>query len=394
MEDVTENLYPTSCGLLSLNNEKKLDPQFLSEALSQRSVHDNLRQLDQSQTKVDFWSNDYLGYSKIDSEKSSLIDSSRIHGSTGSRLISGNSEYVSKLEANLANFHDAESALIFNSGYNANIGIMSCLPQRGDLVLYDELIHASLYDGIRLSNAKRFKFKHNDTDALVDLIKRNFDKFRNIFIVVESVYSMDGDTAPLQELADLRKLYPNIYLIVDEAHALGVFGAQGRGLVNALGLEDSFFARIFTFGKSLGCHGAVVVGSKNLIDFLINFSRSFIYTTALPDNSIMRIQQTYAWLKDELHFKKLRDNISYFKLKSQNKYNFIESTTPIQSLICGSNKITNDVETRLKMAGFNVKGIKSPTVKAGNERIRFCLHSFNTKSEIDSLFDTLAELEK
>src|SRR5690606_18769580 len=182
-------------------------------------------------------------------------------------------------------FHGSEAALIYNSGYDANIGFFSSVPQRGDIILYDELVHASIREGIRLSHARAFKFKHNDLQDLDSLLLKynskqdNLDQ-RYIYVVTESVFSMDGDTALLEGLTNITDIQ-GAYLIVDEAHATGVFGKKGQGLVQHLDLQKRVFARIITFGKAMGAHGAVITGSKLLGDYLINFSRSFIYTTAL-----------------------------------------------------------------------------------------------------------------
>src|SRR5688572_20783050 len=217
-------------------------------------------------------------------------------GSTGSRLFSGNTNFTEEAERQIALFHHAESALIFNSGYDANLGILSSVPQQNDLILYDELVHGSVHDGIRLSKATHYKFRHNDLSSLEELIHRHQKNYENVYVVVESVYALDGDTAPLLELVEICKPSKNIFLIVDEAHAIGVFGNQGRGLCNALAIEHKCFARIYTYGKAMGCHGAAIVGSEVLRTFLINFARSFIYTTALPYYCIDAIRHAYQLL--------------------------------------------------------------------------------------------------
>ena len=202
---------------------------------------------------------------------------------------------------------------------------------------------------------------------------------------------MDGDVAPLKDFIEIKKNYSNLYFVVDEAHALGTIGGRGAGLVDELGLEDKVFARVFTYGKSLGCHGAAVIGSQILVDYLVNFSRPLIYTTALPDSAVLRIRHSYSWLERGLNFSELQKNIGYFKSKTNGVLNFLDSDTPIQSLVCGSNDLANRIEMELRSKGFNVKGIKSPTVRIGSERIRFCIHSYNTKSQIDNLFEVLTE---
>ncbi|MGZ3899759.1 MAG: aminotransferase class I/II-fold pyridoxal phosphate-dependent enzyme, partial [Bacteroidia bacterium] len=338
-------------------------------------------------------SNDYLGFSKEGLLSEELSKSSYMQrvtvGSTGSRLISGNSELVEGAEKHIALFHHGESALIFNSGYDANVGLFSCVPQKHDLILFDELIHASIYDGIRLSHAAYFKFRHNDLSSLKDLIARHKSSYNNIYIAVESVYSMDGDTAPLIDLVDICAASKNTFLMVDEAHAIGVFGKQGRGLCNALNIENKIFARIYTYGKAMGCHGATVVGSEILRNYLINFSRAFIYSTALPGHSVEAILCAYKLLIETQRQEKLQENIAYFYSKASAIKNFIKSQSSIHSLIVGDNTRAEELEILLAKNGIHAKAIKSPTVKAGTERVRFCVHAFNTRDEIDNLFTLL-----
>ncbi|MES2761976.1 MAG: pyridoxal phosphate-dependent aminotransferase family protein [Bacteroidota bacterium] len=344
-----------------------------------------------SYPSIDFSGNDYLGFSTqgyLFNELQSLNLSTKT-GSTGSRLISGNSILFNEVENEVAGFHEAGSALIFNSGYDANVGLLSSVPQKGDLVISDELIHASLIDGIRLSFATHYKFKHNDIASLVELITRHRESFNEIYVVVESVYSMDGDCAPLIELADLCKQY-ELHLIVDEAHGIGVFGDQGKGLCQELNIQNDCFARIYTYGKAMGCHGAAVLGSEELKHYLINFSRSFIYTTAMPEHSLLTIKAAYQLLPKTNEIKKLRNNIIYFNSKTNSDNSFIESTSSLHCKFIIGSKQVQDLEEKLAKSDLFVKSIKSPTVKEGQERIRICLHSFNTKEEIDLLANSLS----
>lgn len=361
-------------------------PASLNHLLQQRKEKTLFRSLITNYPSIDFSSNDYLGFSTqgLLQDKIKSFQPSSKFGSTGSRLISGNSFLFQETEIEIANFHNAESALIYNSGYDANLGLLSSVPQKGDLVISDELIHASLIDGIRLSFATHYKFKHNDLVDLKDLLQRHHEKFKEAYVVVESVYSMDGDCAPLLELVRLCKEY-NIYLIVDEAHAIGVFGKQGRGLCNELNIEQDCFARIYTYGKAMGCHGAIIVGSAELKNYLINFSRSFIYTTAMPDHSLLAIKAAYKLLQETSEIEKLRNNIQYFNSQVKSSGNFIESASAIHCKILKGNDIVQQLETALFQKDLFVKSIKSPTVKEGQERIRICLHSFNTKEQIDKL---------
>jgi len=370
-------------------------PHKLISKLEKRKETNSLRTLVLTENGVDYFSNDYLGFArskKIYDATHSLISSENKikNGSTGSRLISGNHHMHAELESDLANIHKSESALLFNSGYDANLGFFSCIPQRHDIVFYDELIHASIRDGIRLSNSKSFSFKHNDFENLANKISK-LENVEEIYIVTESVFSMDGDTPNLQQLINLSKQY-NCKLIIDEAHALGVFGL---GIIQEQQLENNIFARIITFGKGLGCHGAVVLGSSELKNYLINFSRSFIYTTALPAHSVVTIKLAYnELLSNSTAINSLKSNISYFKVicKSLNiDYLFTKSNSAIQSCIIKDNNTVKLVANKIIEEGFNVKAILHPTVPNNEERIRFCIHSYNTKEEISKLLTLLKQ---
>ncbi|MBV8388787.1 MAG: aminotransferase class I/II-fold pyridoxal phosphate-dependent enzyme, partial [Mucilaginibacter sp.] len=305
-------------------------------------------------------------------------------GSTGSRLLSGNLSYTETLEQQIADYHNAEAGLIYNSGYDANVGLFSSLPQRGDTIILDELVHASIIDGARLSYANRYTFRHNDVESLEEKL---IHAKGNCYVVIESVYSMDGDTLPLKEILAITQKY-HAELIVDEAHAVGLYN---NGLISRLNLEDKVFARIVTFGKALGCHGAIVLGSKSLREYLINFSRSFIYTTAASFHQIASIKMAYKMLPqatDEIE--KLRSNIFLFKkLTAAAKGNLLPSDSTIQCLVVGSNERARNIANELQNAGLDVRPILSPTVAKGSERLRICLHSFNTDNEITLLAEIL-----
>ncbi len=365
-------------------------PHILSHKLIQTKEKCVFRSLKTNYPSIDFSSNDYLGFSTQGylHQEVQLLEPSLKMGSTGSRLISGNSVLFNEIEKEIAQFHHAESALIYNSGYDANLGLLSSVPQKGDLILSDELIHASLIDGIRLSFATHYKFKHNDVTSLKELITRHKDAFNEIYVVVESVYSMDGDSAPLIELAAFCNQY-NLHLIVDEAHAIGVFGEQGKGLCQELNMQDGCFARIYTYGKAMGCHGAAIVGSEELKKYLINFSRSFIYTTAMPEHSLLSIKAAYQLLNKTTEIEKLRSNISYFNTKANSSSNFIKSESAMHCKLVVGNKQVQEAEEKLNQLDVFAKSIKSPTVKEGQERLRICLHSFNSKEEIDLLLSVI-----
>ena len=371
-------------------------PQNLSEKLKIRKQNNALRQLPNATSLTDFASNDYLGWSQseliFDETHQLLLDRNiKNNGATGSRLLSGNHQLYTETEDFIARFHQSESALIFNSGYDANVGFFSSVPQRGDLILYDELCHASIRDGIQLSKAKAYKFNHNDFEDLEQLIQRNPNT--TLYIVTETVFSMDGDCPNLEELVSVSNKY-NCYLVVDEAHALGVFGERGEGLVQMLGLQDEIFARIMTFGKGLGCHGAAIIGSLELKSYLVNFARSFIYTTGLSPHSVAAILVGYEHLeKDLFPILKLRENIVFFnqhKNMLSLKPLFVRSKSAIQSAIIPGNEKVKSIANQLHQKGFDVKAILSPTVPEGQERLRFCIHSYNSTEEISEVLTLLS----
>jgi len=346
---------------------------------------------------VDFFSNDYLGlarnrelYCLIENEVST--QAGNINGATGSRLLSGNSAYVEDLELFFAKLFKSPKALLLNSGYNANLSILSAVPQKEDTIIYDELIHASLKDGARLSFAQRFSFKHNNLKDLEAKIQRAKGE---VYVAVESVYSMDGDFAPLLEILELTKKY-NAHLIVDEAHSTGVWGERGNGICCHLGIEDKIFARVYTFGKGMGAHGACIAGSELLIDFLINFARPFIYTTSLPLHCLVTLKAGFEYLeKDKSLQTKIRSKIHLFRTLVEGTESLSgliqESSSPIQVLRISGNENAKATALALQSKGFDVRAILSPTVKEGEERLRICLHVFNSDEEVERLVKTLVE---
>jgi len=356
--------------------------RLIKEKLDERRSSGNYRTLKLQNNLVDFCSNDYLGFARSPALKESIdkeIKRSGIisNGSGGSRLLTGNSIYAEELEQYVAGLYHCEGALLFNSGYDANIGLFSALPGRGDTVITDELIHASIIDGARLSHANRFIFKHNDLASLEEKLKHAKG---NCYVAVESVYSMDGDTPPLAEILALTDKY-NAYLVVDEAHAVGLYGL---GLID-IALQRRVFARIITFGKALGCHGAAVLGSGLLKDYLVNFARSFIYTTAPPYHQLVSIKKAFDLLiASSAKIEQLRDNITLFKQNLDERVTGLltGSDSAIQCVLLKSNEKANQMAAGLRDASLDVRAILSPTVPAGGERLRICLHSFNSPVEI------------
>jgi len=370
-------------------------PKNLAAQLQKRIENQSLRKLAESNDLIDFSSNDYLGLSRnqntFEIAHKFLIDNKTIqNGATGSRLISGNHYLYEELESILYTFHKSEAALIFNSGYDANVGFFSSVLQRGDVILFDEFSHASIRDGITMSNAKSYKFKHNDLGHLEELLIK-FQKTETIYVVTESVFSMDGDSPDLIKMNQLINQY-KAFFVIDEAHAVGVLGESGGGIIQELGLENEVFARIITFGKAIGSHGAAILGSKELKQYLINFARSFIYTTGLPPHSLVTTLLSYIELIKGESLKELQENITFFNqelIRLELNSSFIESNSAIHSFVISGNESVKKAASQLQEKGFDVKPILSPTVSEGEERIRFCLHSYNSREEITNILETL-----
>ena len=365
-----------------------MNEDFLEKKLSEREQNNAYRTLTVNTDKIDFCSNDYLGIVKHKLIEQS-IQKNLSHGSSGSRLLSGNYKLIEETEGLIANFHEAPAGLIFNSGFDANTGLLSCVPQKGDAIIYDQLSHASIRDGIRLSFASSFSFLHNDVNDLEKKITASIPLHQNIFVVTESVFSMDGDMAPLIEISKLCDKY-NAGLIVDEAHATGIIGEKGEGLVQQLHLQQKCFARIHTFGKACGCHGAIVLGSARLKNYLVNFSRQFIYSTSLPPSATAAIAASYnifPSLNNERNH--LNNLIASFK-KGKLKYSTLKSDTPIQVVIIPGNEEVKKVAISLQENKLDVRAILYPTVPKGKERLRIVFHAFNTIDETETLIALLS----
>lgn len=348
----------------------------LLEKLERRRKEGTIRSLSLSKLNIDFFSNDYLGFAH---DGFSTNDDFKSRGATGSRLLSGNSEEALSCESFLAKHFNVDSSLVFNSGYSANLSLLSTIPQRGDTILFDELVHASIRDGIRLSFAKAISFNHNDLSDLEAKLKLASG---SVYVVVESLYSMNGDISSLNEIAK-KCSSNNAFLIVDEAHSVGVFGKEGQGLVQELKLESTIFARVITFGKAYGFHGAAILGSKDLIDFLINFARPFIYTTGLPPSDYKTIENIVNNKTIESRQIDLQSNIELFRKDLIGKHRYpSDLKSPIQIIQTENIENTIALAERMRNNGIYTKPIFSPTVPQGKECIRICLHSFNSKEEI------------
>ena len=371
--------------------------QRLAQHLAQREAEGTRRRLTQpAPGLVDFSSNDYLGLSRHAAVQAALQQATvEAAGSTGSRLLTGNSAAAEALETYLASFHRAKAALLFNSGYAANLGFFAAVPRRGDIIFYDEASHASVKDGIRGSFATAYSFRHNDVADLERRLARVKPVGGAVFVAVEALYSMDGDMAPLPELAALCRAQ-GLYLVVDEAHSNGLYGPGGEGLVVELGLTADVFARILTFGKALGSQGAAVAGPAVLRDYLLNFSRPFIYTTALPPSTVAGLAAAYKLLPT-MHAERQR----LFQLSKYLKARL--NTVPGLRVPPASHIIhpvffpeqpgpeaIRHLALTAQQAGFDVRPIVSPTVPVGTERLRLIVHSYNTEAEIDSLAAVVA----
>ena len=342
---------------------------------------------------VDFWSNDYLGLARA--QVQGEVDGEKVGcGATGSRLISGNSAAAEALEERIAAYHGAAAALLFPSGYAANLGLLSAVLRRGDLLLYDELVHASCRDGLRLGQARSYRFAHNDLEDLRRQLEERTTAGQ-VFVLTESRFSMDGDVAPLMRLAHLCAFF-GAHLIVDEAHSGGLDGARGGGLVARYGLQDRVFATVITYGKAFGTHGAAVLGATALREYLINTCRPFIYSTGLAPAQLTGIAAAYDRLEAH-HGERLTslvENVSTFQSAMAAAGlgdRLLVNEGPIQILGLPGNAAVMTVEEACRTAGLLVKGIRSPTVAAGSERLRICLHAFNTGEEIERLARTLAD---
>ena len=369
----------------------KLDG-LVAAKLAQRKEQGTFRSLKTVESQVDFTSNDYLGFARSKELKRRISEAEKQFsengvGSTGSRLLTGNSNLAEEVERQVADFHNAETALIFNSGYDANIGLYSSLGRIAQYIVYDELIHASVHDGMRLSRAELKSFKHNDVESLL-LVLSELDG--PAVVAVESVYSMDGDLAPLKELVGVCKDF-DAAIIVDEAHAVGLFG-EGRGRVLELGLEDDVYARLSTFGKALGSHGAAVLGNDNLKQFLVNHARSLIFSTFTSNHALLSVKTAYDMLS-VVDYSKL--NISnLIRLFNQSMKDVlgvqqIGGESPIFGVVVPGNAAVRAVANAMQNDGFDVRPIVSPTVPKGTERIRICLHEFNTEEEVKGLVESL-----
>jgi len=342
----------------------------------------------------DFSSNDYLGLAgdpALAAAVRDAIDAGVPIGSGGSRLLRGNHAEHERLEAAAARFFGSESALYFSTGYAANAALLSTLPQRGDLILHDALVHASAHEGIRLSRAEARGAAHNDVgdfeDAILDW--RHEGGTGRVWITVESLYSMDGDQAPLADLAALADRHDAI-LIVDEAHATGVFGPDGRGLAAELAGRENLIT-LHTCGKALGCEGALLCGPRVVRDFLVNRGRAFIFSTAPSPLMAVAVEAALGLIADPARRKRLHGLIA--RAEALLAPVGVQATgSQILPLIVGEDARTVAMAAELQQLGFDVRGIRPPTVPAGTSRLRISLTLNVTDADVAALAEAIGGL--
>jgi len=345
---------------------------------------------------LDFSSNDYLGLSEHPKLKEASIKAAEKFGtsSSASRLMSGDLEIHHQLEDKTAEFKGTQSALVFNSGYQANVGVISSLCKKGDVVFFDKLSHASIIDGVMLSGARFFHFRHNDLDNLEHLLKRERHNFDVSLIITETVFSMDGDMPPLKGLVALKEKYNSMFM-VDEAHATGIFGKNGSGLVEKEGLIDCVDLTMGTFSKALGSFGAYIACSNVIKQYLINACRSFIYSTALPPAIIAANLAALDVVRDEPFRRSiLLENANYFREELRKRGFEVLGSSQIVPLIIGESQRAVMLSEELRKRGCRVLPIRPPTVPAGKSRLRFSLTYHHSGNELGKLIDDICEINR
>ncbi|MBD8963250.1 pyridoxal phosphate-dependent aminotransferase family protein [bacterium] len=330
-------------------------------------------------------SNNYLNFAdnkKITQEFLDFAGNKYSFGSASARLLTGTLPVYKELEELLSNLYNKDATLLYNSGYHANVGISSAINQKGDVIFSDKLNHASIIDGMRLSDGKFFRFPHNNMEALEKLLERERKNYKNAFIITESVFSMDGDIEDLKRIIKLKKKY-NCIMIIDEAHAFGVFGEKGLGVAEELGIIDDVDLIVGTFGKSVGSMGAFVTGSKTMINFLINKSRSFIFSTALPPINIAFTK----WI--------IENQFPKTKAKRKNMLSIAKkmgSDSHIIPVVIGENKDTVDLCEVLFHNGYFTLPIRPPTVPVGTSRLRLSLTADIQEKDLTVLKEKINEV--
>ncbi|MET3597764.1 8-amino-7-oxononanoate synthase [Mesorhizobium shonense] len=355
---------------------------------------DRLRRL-APRAGLDFSSNDYLGLAackRLGDAVVAAIARGTPVGATGSRLLRGNAPEHEQLEAHAAAFFGAERALFFGGGYIANFAILTTLPQKGDLLVLDEFAHASMHEGARAGRAEFVLAAHNDVDAVEDAIARWRAEggMGRVWIAVESLYSMGGDCAPLESLVALADRH-EAFIVVDEAHATGAWGPDGRGLAVAFEGRDNILA-LHTCGKALGASGALVTGPRTLCDYLVNRCRPFIYATAPSPLMAVAAREALAILSDEpMRRAQLQERVALAGRQLADRCGVMPSGSQIQPIIIGDNRRTMAVAAALQARGFDIRGIRPPTVPEGTSRLRISLTLNVDKAAISAMIDALVE---
>ena len=327
-------------------------------------------------------SNNYLGLAdnkRVSEQFLQTAGAKYSFGSASARLLTGTLPVYKELETLICELFQTEGTLLFNSGYHANVGVNSSLAQKGDVIFSDKLNHASIIDGMQLSQGKFFRYPHNDMEALEKLLKRERKNFRDAVIVSESVFSMDGDIADIEKLVELKNRY-NCMLVLDEAHAFGVFGEKGLGVCETLGIIDQIDLIVGTFGKAIGSVGAFATGKKVLIDYLINKARSFIFSTSLPPVNIAFSKWIIENELPKTYLKRQK------MLELGKKFN---SQSHIIPVIIGENDKTVEMCDILYQNGYFTLPIRPPTVPVGTSRIRISLTTEIEEKDMNKLREIL-----
>ena len=344
---------------------------------------------------LDFASNDYLGFASDGSLRTAVAEALGRGipvGSGGSRLLLGNHPEHEMLEQEAAQFFGSESALFFSTGYAANSALLSTLPKRGDLLIHDALIHASSHEGIRLGKAQARAALHNDPQSFADILRdwRSSGGKGRPWLAVESLYSMDGDKAPLLDLLALADENDG-FLVIDEAHATGVFGTDGRGLADGLDGRDNVIV-LRTCGKALGCEGALVCAPRAITDYLINSARGFIFSTAPSPLMAAAVRASITMLRRQPDRRTWLHELVAHAEERLGPLGARCNGTQILPLILGQAAAAVELASRLQQAGFDVRAIRPPTVREGTSRLRISITLNVARADIDALAQTLAGL--
>ena len=343
-------------------------------------------------------SNDYLGLADnvaLKSEFLQTLDPQTCRfSSTSSRLLTGNYPAYTRLEKRLAQLYGAESALVFNSGYHANSGILPAVTDNRSLILADKLVHASIVDGIGLSKARCIRYRHNNYEQLERLVAENADQYERIFIVTESIFSMDGDESDLPRLVTLKRQYPQVYLYLDEAHAFGVRGELGLGCAEEQGVVGDIDFLVGTFGKAAASMGAFVICSETMKQYLVNTMRPLIFTTALPP---VNLEWTLFIVNKICNMQKRREHLARIGRRVREVLNplngSIVSSSHIIPYVLGESERAVEVALRLQHEGFYLLPVRPPTVPPGTSRLRISLNAECSDSDIDRLITTLQHIQ-